>query len=233
MTCQPAVSRRRSMVERRKIKGQPFMDSERADVSNLRAVATASFIADLKATGARQRHAFALLYRDYAPRLTAYYLGQGADRTLADDWVQDTFMRVMRGISSLENEAAFAGWLWAIARHVMIDARRRKHSGFASLDETDEGGLALWESIVCARNGPAEALEQQQHTALVNRQFAAFRRDFPERAQCIAWTCRDDMSMSDIAAAIGRSVGATREYISQCRKKARSYFLPCIEAVSG
>lgn len=196
-------------------------------------IATAALIADLKASGERQSEAVALLYRGFAPRLAAYYRAQGADRALADDWVQDTFVRVIRGAATLKTDAAFTGWMWAIARNVMIDARRRKDSRLASLPEPDENGLSLCEADLSEGADPEEWLASLQHRDLVSRQFAAFRRDFPERAQCIAWSCRDDMSMSDIAAAIGRSAGATREYISQCRKKARSYFLPCMEAVGG
>ncbi len=206
------------------------MNQEKAEAIRVTEIGTAALIADLKASGARRREAMARLYRGQAPRLAAYYRGQGADRAMADDWVQDTFLRVMRGVGSLETDAAFTGWMWAIARNVMVDARRRKDGRLGSLDEPGEGGLPLWETVACGKAGPDEALEQQQHAALVGRQFAAFRRDFPERAQCIAWSCREDMSMGELAEAVGRNVGATREYLSQCRKKARVYFQPCLEA---
>ncbi|PPE71995.1 hypothetical protein C3942_20870 [Solimonas fluminis] len=206
------------------------MDARRAETRSLPATATAALLADLKANGERQREALALLYRSAAPRLAAWYQSQGADRAMADDWVQDTFLRVMRGVGSLEADAAFAGWMWAIARNVMIDARRRRDSQMASLDEADDSGLSLRETVACGAAGPEEELESQQHRALVSRQFAAFRRDFPDRARGLAWASRGDMSMSDIAVALGRSVGATREYVSQCRKKARVYFQPCLEA---
>jgi len=206
------------------------MDARRAETRSLPATATAALLADLKANGERQREALALLYRSAAPRLAAWYQSQGADRAMADDWVQDTFLRVMRGVGSLEADAAFAGWMWAIARNVMIDARRRRDSQMASLHEADGSGLSPGEAAICESARPDEWLESLQHSAMVGRQFAAFRRDFPERARCIAWSCREDMSMSDLAAAIGRSVGATREYLSQCRKKARVYFQPCLEA---
>ena len=206
------------------------MNQETAEAIRLPEIGTAALIADLKASGARRREAMARLYRCQAPRLAAYYRGQGADRALADDWVQDTFLRVMRGVGSLEADAAFTGWMWAIARNVMVDARRRKDGRLASLDEPGEGGLALWETVACGQAGPDEALEQLQHAALVGRQFSAFHRDFPERARCIAWSCREDMSMGELASAIGRNVGATREYLSQCRKKARVYVQPCLEA---
>lgn len=206
------------------------MDNIRAEAGSLPTTVTAALIADLKASGECQRQALALLYRSQAPRLVAWYQAQGADRAQADDWVQDSFLRVMRGVGSLETDAAFAGWLWAIARNVMIDARRRKNSRLASLDEADGSGLTLRETTVCPAARPDEALERLQHAALVGRQFSAFRRDFPERARCIAWSCREDMSMGELATVIGRSVGATREYLSQSRKKARVYFQPCLEA---
>ena len=40
----------------------------------------------------------------------------------------------------------------------------------------------------------------------------------------IRWIAEDDLDHEQIAGLLQRTPGATREYISQCRKKARHYF---------
>ena len=45
------------------------MDNSRAEAGSLPTTVTAALIADLKASGERQRQALALLYRSHAPRL--------------------------------------------------------------------------------------------------------------------------------------------------------------------
>ena len=52
------------------------MDNSRAEAGSLPTTVTAALIADLKASGERQRQALALLYRSHAPRLVAWYLAR-------------------------------------------------------------------------------------------------------------------------------------------------------------
>jgi RNA polymerase sigma-70 factor (ECF subfamily) len=39
----------------------------------------------------------------------------------------------------------------------------------------------------------------------------------------MAWVVEDGLSIDDIADLLGRTPGATREFVSQCRKRARLY----------
>jgi RNA polymerase sigma-70 factor, ECF subfamily len=50
----------------------------------------------------------------------------GRDGTTADDLVQEVFLRVSRGLSSLTNRDRLGPWVMRIARHVLIDHQRRK-----------------------------------------------------------------------------------------------------------
>ena len=40
-------------------------------------------------------------------------------------------------------------------------------------------------------------------------------------ANVLAWVVEDGLSMDDIAGLLDRTPGATREFVSQCRKRAR------------
>jgi RNA polymerase sigma-70 factor (ECF subfamily) len=64
----------------------------------------------------------------------------------AEDLLQETFLRVIKGAETYERQAKFTTWLYTIARNLCVDAsRRHKHRKAASLDEAhdEDGGGAL------------------------------------------------------------------------------------------
>ncbi|MEZ0313771.1 MAG: RNA polymerase sigma factor [Myxococcota bacterium] len=73
--------------------------------------------------------AFEPLYDGLAPRLRGFLRRSVNDAALADDLVQQTFLRMHRGRASFERNGAVLPWAYAIARRLMFDAlrsRRRK-----------------------------------------------------------------------------------------------------------
>jgi RNA polymerase sigma-70 factor (ECF subfamily) len=86
---------------------------------------------------AGERVAFeALLRRHRAPLFTFVLRLVGpAERAKAEDIVQDTFVRVIRGAKDWEERAKFSTWLFTIARNLCLDAmRRERHRRAVSLD---------------------------------------------------------------------------------------------------
>ena len=70
---------------------------------------------------------------------------------------------------------------------------------------------------------PEQQLSERQIDAVFQRGFASFTQAHPEHATVLRWVVEDGLDSSAVAALLGRSPGATREFISQCRKKARPY----------
>jgi RNA polymerase sigma-70 factor (ECF subfamily) len=71
------------------------------------------------------REAFMQLVRAYQAGVRAYARGLLGDREAAEDVAQEAFLRAWRGIGAFRGEAAFATWLYAIARRVALDEVRR------------------------------------------------------------------------------------------------------------
>ncbi len=59
--------------------------------------------------------------------------------------------------------------------------------------------------------------------AMYQRCYARFAAAHPEHAQVLRWVAEDGLGPAEVAALLGRSPGATREFLSQCRKKARPF----------
>src|SRR6266540_1967871 len=65
------------------------------------------------------------LVRMHQAGVRAFARGLLGDRLLAEDIAQEAFLRAWRGLEKFRGDAAFATWLYAIARRVALDEVRR------------------------------------------------------------------------------------------------------------
>jgi RNA polymerase sigma-70 factor, ECF subfamily len=171
-----------------------------------------------------------LLFRKYAAHFRKFYLYQGLSAADAEDIVQETFIKIVRKCDTYQADAPLAAWLWTIARNCMNDHFRRvKVRPTDNFD--DEGWDALEQQSEHMRvfDNPRESDTLEECVA---RGFAEFAKKFSERAHVLS-LLMEGFDTNHIAAVIQRNPGATREYISQCRKKIEEFLLPCKEYLSA
>ncbi len=82
----------------------------------------------------------------------------------------------------------------------------------------------MWQCVLDAAS-QAEAQEALQQC--YDRAYAGFAQSFPAAAQALDRVVQDRWSVRDLAALLQRTEGATREYLSQCRKKLKRFLEPC------
>lgn len=91
-----------------------------------------------------------LLHRHRAP-VFSFLLRQVGNPALAEDLLQEAFLRVIRNASSYERRAKFTTWFYTIARNLCRDhGRRAKHRKHSSLDaplNKDETGGTLGDVV--------------------------------------------------------------------------------------
>lgn len=161
---------------------------------------------------------FATLYRDGLRALR--------DPDLTRDVVQDTFIKVWRRCTTFRGDSELLPWIRSILRNGAIEHLRRPDHQ-VSLE--DHEGLTAEASrriadLSIERNATPERLAQQlEHAAAFSRGWQRFQREDPLHASVMVWIVEDGLSNEDIAHLLERSPGATREFISQCRKSARVY----------
>ena len=79
--------------------------------------------------------AFEDLLSRYRTPIYNFLLRSVLDRAHAEDLLQETFLRVIKGRESYEQQARFKTWLYTIARNLCVDASRRaRHRRAHSLD---------------------------------------------------------------------------------------------------
>ncbi|MEM8885278.1 MAG: sigma-70 family RNA polymerase sigma factor [Planctomycetota bacterium] len=70
--------------------------------------------------------AFDLLYARYAHPLANFFYQMCFDRTAADDYVQETFLRVWRARQSYRPIGKLSTWLFQIAKHYWFNEREKQ-----------------------------------------------------------------------------------------------------------
>lgn len=78
--------------------------------------------------------AFRLLYERHAGEVLAFLRRLSGERTLAEDLLQETFLRVHQHLEGFDRARPFRPWLFQIARNAAFDALRRRDKGKASHD---------------------------------------------------------------------------------------------------
>jgi len=148
------------------------------------------------------------LIEKYQHRLLRYLIHLTGRRDLAEDFFQDTWIRVLERGNQYDGRHEFSAWLFTIARHLVIDYQRRQHP--SSLDTLDGDDNAPFE---IPATGSPSALEltlqheqNQQISAGMQHLAAIFREALVLRFQ-------EGMALEEIAGVVGAPVGTVKSRI--------------------
>ncbi len=174
--------------------------------------------------GAARRAAVSELYRRFAGRFRRYFRGHRVSDETSEDLVQEVFIKVVRACGDFRGDARADTWLWVIARNTLMSHLRARLPEMSMDDEQLEA---------LADTAPGLQVEAAQTGAgvegCVGEGIAHFSRAFPERGEVLALLVQREWSIELIADFLGRTPGATREYLSQCRKKLKPFVAHCLE----
>src|SRR6476619_7964104 len=81
--------------------------------------------------------AFRELYALVAPRLLGYLLKMARERALADDLMQQTFLKVHRARAAYVRGADPLPWIYSLAHRTFIDDVRKGKRAKVGVSETD------------------------------------------------------------------------------------------------
>ena len=142
--------------------------------------------------------ACARIYEDLRGPVMAYVLFRGASEP--EDVTSEVFLHVFRDLDRFTGDAeGFRGWVFTIARHRLVDAWRTEGRRLpeAGLDQAveSEGGDAEEEAMaVLAATEIAPLLDQLT----------------PDQRDVVLLRIVADLSLDEVATAMGRSVGSVK-----------------------
>jgi RNA polymerase sigma factor (sigma-70 family) len=146
------------------------------------------------------------------------------------DVVQEAFTTAWRQCREFRGEAAVSTWVRAIARNAALTRLRGRRDHLPLTDEQHmllpEVEQALRDAARAPLQEPHALVQERQALALLQSCFARFARAHPEHAAVMRWVALDGLSVAEVQQLLGRSPQATRQFISECRKKARVYLAP-------
>jgi RNA polymerase sigma factor (sigma-70 family) len=144
----------------------------------------------------------------------------------ADDVIQETFIKVFEKIDTLKDDSKFESWLWTVLRNNMNEFYRKtnkKNNVMFGLEAEELENLTGDEDVKVS-HGQKYA---DQHNC-VEEKMKLFQVDMPDQHYAIKLQM-EDVSIKDISIRIGRSYAATKEFLSQSKKKLKTYFEECKE----
>jgi RNA polymerase sigma factor (sigma-70 family) len=198
-------------------------------MASSRLVIEGSLVTELQAGGRAMEAAAERLYRAARTPVTRFFMHRGRlSLDQAEDVLQETMIRVIKGAHTYAGGADAAAWMWTIARRSLLDffesSNRRR--GFEVPLNDDE-----WANQVESVESAAACWSAQSIDECFRDGFANFEAKMPDRAYVLELML-DGASVDLIAELIGRGYDATKTYLSECRKKLGPYISQCRDLLS-
>ncbi|MFH0990950.1 MAG: sigma-70 family RNA polymerase sigma factor [bacterium] len=158
--------------------------------------------------------AFEELYNRYKRSIYGFCLKLTANRPLAEDAVQDTFLQMYQNVAGLNDPSLFRSWLYTIARNrVYRLIRKNKSNGKIE-------GEKIWEEET-----PAKILETCEEHLALSQCLDALKPEYREVLQLREY---EDLSYTEIASVIGEKENIVKARLFKARRalaeRMRKYF---------
>lgn len=153
------------------------------------------------------------LYREMGPALLVYFRQHRAVASDAEDLLQDTFVRAFRHFDRLQQSISPRAYLFGIARHVCLDALRRRKSGEETTDEA-----------IAPINEPEDLRLQAMRDAI--GELPALQRE------ALLLKLRHELSYEEIAEVLAVPVGTVRSRLHHAVRQLKENLNPAKPVLS-
>ncbi|MGH2962473.1 MAG: RNA polymerase sigma factor [Solirubrobacterales bacterium] len=158
------------------------------------------FRALLEAAREGGESAWTTIYRDLAPVVLGYLRANGAPEP--DDPLSEVFLQVARDVARFEgDERSFRAWVFTIAHHRMVDARR--HSARRPVEPVPE-----------PPEPPTVELEDAAEQALARvgaeEVHRVLERLSPDQRAVLLLRVLGELTVDEVAKAVGKRPGAVK-----------------------
>jgi RNA polymerase sigma-70 factor (ECF subfamily) len=151
--------------------------------------------------------AFRELYALVAPRLLGYLLKMSRERALADDLLQQTFLKVHRARGAYVRGADPLPWIYSIAHRTFIDAARKQKRAVVRVGTDDE-----LPEVAAGLTGESDDRrdEVRGDPELVTATLDALAALPAQQREAVVLTKLDGKSVAEAAEIAGTTVGAMK-----------------------
>jgi RNA polymerase sigma-70 factor (ECF subfamily) len=181
-------------------------------------------------TKAGDQAAFAQLVANYQDRLVGVMAPILSSRDAAEDLAQEVFLRVYRARHNYEPTAKFATWLFRIANNLLKNRRRdvgrRKEIELNCSDPGLSGPLPAW-GVLAEESGemPTRKADKSELCSMVQAALTALS---DQQRMAVLLHHFEQMTYSDIAAALDMGPMAVKSLLARAHKKLRGKLEPYV-----
>ena len=153
--------------------------------------------------------AFDTIYDKYRPRIFGFLLRLSRRRTVAEDLLDETFLRLVRHAPALRTDTSLGAWLFTVARNLYWSYRRAS----ALEDDVEPATLSLWPITA---PGPTP-FDLAAGSELETRLEQALRALPPQHREVLLLVIREGMKPSEAAEVCGITAEALRQRLARAR----------------
>jgi RNA polymerase sigma factor (sigma-70 family) len=153
---------------------------------------------------------FDAVFSAFQRRLFNYVVRMTKQRELAEDVVQDTFIRLAHHASRLRTDTNLRAWLFTVAHRLVISHARAQKVRLALTQDFMPAGNATTPFA-----SPTEAMTQSQTQLAIERALLALPTAYREVAVLVGV---EQVAIAEAATILGISNEAVRQRLSRARK---------------
>ncbi|MBP3272534.1 MAG: sigma-70 family RNA polymerase sigma factor [Ruminococcus sp.] len=165
------------------------------------------------------KQAFTDLYNEYRDKVYFFARKNLSSDEEAEDVVSDTFITAMEKIDTLRSGEAFGGWLYSIAYHKCMNVRRAdKRCAHFETEEEQEAVIessGLNEGIMLPEDYAVNEERKKELKAVIDSLK-------PEMRSAVIMFYYQQLSLAEIAEALGINENAAKQKLFQARKKIKT-----------
>jgi RNA polymerase sigma-70 factor (ECF subfamily) len=173
----------------------------------------------VKAIRQGQGESITWLVERYSPRLYRYLVRLVGEAALAEDILQDTWLRVVERLDRYDTSKPFVAWVFAVARHRAIDALRQRGRqtqllGRRAEPRKTENGDRLDPVEQLAAGGPSP-LERLTEAETEEQVAEAFKRLPPHYREVLTLRFHEEMGLEEIARLLGMPLSTVKTRVQR------------------
>jgi RNA polymerase sigma-70 factor (ECF subfamily) len=153
---------------------------------------------------------FDRVYELYRPRIFAFLLRMTGRRALAEDLLQEVFLKLATKSTTLAEDTHLKAWLFTVARNAVISHMRWRAAQSRNLEAL---GAGMGEETAMTPHHAAEFAETHRR---LERALAALA---PKYREVILLVAVEGLTPSEAAAAIGIKNDALRQRLARARQE--------------
>ena len=171
---------------------------------------------------AGDEEAFRLIFERYARSVVRFIYGMVGDTDLAEELMQETFVRAYNNRNNLRDDTKLAGWLFGIARNITLNALRSRRLVTNKLTADDFAASAVADGEL----SPAEQLLNKELDSIIGRALQTLTED---KRMVFTLKVLQQKSYEEIAEITGHSIAKLKIDLHRAKAEMRKLVRPYLE----